>query len=112
MRAFFLFPSLLFRSSHTHTSLHVCRVAYLILSCFATTTVVLIGTYGWIKESHLIQDRLYGEVQSGSQRYLSIVMLAYQSWNIWCVQMDIINAVPMRTTTAIGWPGGSKTTDR
>lgn len=62
---------------------HSELVAYLILSCFATTTVVLIGAYGWIKESHLIQDRLYGEVQSGSQRYLSIVMLAYQSWNIW-----------------------------
>jgi len=57
--------------------------SYLVLSFAATTLCGLVGVYGWINDAPLIQDRLFGETQSGSARFMSIVMLAYQVWNFW-----------------------------
>lgn len=56
-------------------------LAYIILSGICTGASGLIGCYGWILDSAAIQDRLYEESNSGSARYMAILMLAYQSWN-------------------------------
>ena len=80
---------------------HFCdySASYLVLSFAATTLCGLVGVYGWINDAPLIQDRLFGETQSGSARFMSIVMLAYQVWNFWWVQTHVITfACAMHTT--------------
>lgn len=58
-------------------------LSYIIVSGVCTAVSGLIGCYGWICDSAVIQDRLYEEGNTGSARYMAILMVAYQSWNFW-----------------------------
>jgi len=80
---FSIAPCAIFSKKTRAQTSHSDLASYLVIAFAATFACGLVGVYGWIYDAPLIQDRLYEETQSGSARFMSIVMFAYQIWNFW-----------------------------